>query len=194
MKTKFSCFSHWAPRKWSLGNRREVTRSSDWVLRIFDRPRIVHLIYPAEVSKQKAAIQHHMLRCRHTRGFRRGRRKWQDMTASCGGDCGWGAGDTTKLCGNKAPLICLLPSLRKSRFRGITQFRDRSKSVGTHTHYPSSLCFALFAHQICPPAKMLHMPVILNWLSRKKTTPTVSSGFSLPSPEHLTQDTLRSNE
>ena len=102
------------------------------------------LIYPAEVSKQKAAIQHHMLRCRHARGFRRGRRKWQDMTAICGGDCGWGAGDTTKLCGNKAPLICLLPSLRKSRFRGITQFRDRSKSVGTHTHYSSSLCFVLW--------------------------------------------------
>ena len=29
---------------------------------------------------------------------------------------------------------------------------------------------------------------------KEKTTPTVSSGFSLPSPEHLTQDTLRSNE
>ena len=81
--------------------------------------------------------------CRHAQRAGNRRRKWQDMTAICGGGCGWELG-TQQNSGNKAPLICLLPSLRKSRFRGITQFRNRSKSVGTHTRYPSSLCFALW--------------------------------------------------
>ena len=145
------------------------------------------LIYPAEVSKQKAAIQHHMLRCRHARGFRRGRRKWQDMTAICGGDCGWGLGTQQNSVETKRPWFVYCRHWENQDF-GVSL---NSETVVERILITQAV-YALYSedhHQICPPATMTKMPVILNWLSRKRNDANCVFEILTSLSEHLTQDT-----